>query len=241
MRYQHLLLGMLLGAASARAQSSPDETAAFLGLTLTPVGALPMLQLSPGALAGSQAPAVAVRLASSKVDETTNRTTTFGGTISAPVSRFFVVEGTLAWHEPGGLAGGSLMGGADVQSPLWDSPADMDRPVSLTIFGRAGIGLGHISGSGNGTAYSIAGALPIRLRYGLSSKSDFSFFFSPGLGWGGISGGDLKGDGTRAIISFGAGLTASNGIGVHLGTQQVVLDEDPPWIVGLSLSFPLVR
>ncbi len=238
MMKKRFMLGFaaLAFAMPAIAQTSAGDFAAWTGVSFTPVGALPGLELPSGGTVDRRTE-FAVRVASWKFDLADDRNTNFGFSILTPVGTKARFGGTLGWVQPAGGGDGVLMGGLDLGTPVWVSATTEPTAVSIDVKGS--LGLSRFTGTDGFNAWSLVGQAPIKIRHTLANKSMVSGFVSLGFGFAGISGSGDSESGTRPLIGLGGAWRSAGGIGIHLGAGQVILDGDPPWVWTLSATFPM--
>ena len=226
----------LLAAAPVSAQTGTDG--AWSGMMLTPVGALPALELPSGGTVDRRTQ-FAVRLASWKDEGATDRNTTYGLTMFSAMGEKARFGTTVAYLQPSGDDDATLMIGGDLGMPVWVS-AQTD-PTAVSIDVKGSVGYGHFLGDASVNTWSVVGQVPIKIRHELANRSMLSGFVGLGFGFAGMSVEGLTDNGTRPMISAGGAWTSAGGIGIHLGGQQVILDSDPapPWVWSLSGTFPM--
>jgi len=237
-----LSCALVVGASmTAQAQASEKDIAAWFGLMTTPVGALPQIELAPGA---SNASHLAFRAASWSVSGSDTRDNNLGITYFNPASATLRYGITAAWLQPDADgAKGTFMVGGDMAGDLWKSAAAANNPNSFSIDWRANLGFGHFTGTGGGSSWSIVGQVPFKWTYQMASKSSISAFASAGFGFAGISDDVDSQNGQRPMFGLGGAWTSAGGLGIHLSSQKVMLDsgggDGPPWNTALSVSIPM--
>jgi hypothetical protein len=240
-----LACALVITASAAQAQSSDKDFAAWFGMMVTPVGAFPQMETAPGGRTDGAAQ-LALRLSSWKFEGSTQRQNNYGVSYLAPSSSKLRYGLTVGWMQAsgGGSSDGTLMLGGDLASALWQSAANPNSATTFSLDWKASLGYGRFTGSGGGNAWSIVGQLPFKWMYQMANKSDLSAFASAGFGFAGVSDDFNDDSGTRPMLSFGGAWTSAGGVGVHLGTQKILLDfgsggGSPPWNTGLAVSFPV--
>jgi hypothetical protein len=222
-------------AAPLSGQASDNDHFGWFGLMMTPVGAFPQIELPSGGTVDRRTQ-FAIRLASWKYEAQDDRNSALGLTFFSPMGTKARFGATLGWFDPGGPGDGTIMAGADLGAPIWASATTEPTAVSIDVAGS--LGIGRFTGSGGGTAWSLAGHVPFKIRHTFASKSMVSGFVRLGYGVAGVSDGGDAENGSRPLIGFGGAWGFAGGAAVHLGAQQVMIDGDPPWVGTLAITFP---
>jgi hypothetical protein len=237
-----LSCALVVGASMSAQAQSPHDLAAWFGIMMTPVGALPQIELAP--TGAPNASHLAFRAASWSVSGSDVRDNNLGITYFNPASATLRYSISTAWLQPDADgADGTFMVGGDVAGDLWKSAAAANNPNSFSIDWRANLGFGRFTGDGGGNSWSIVGQVPFKWTHQMASNSALSAFASAGFGFAGIGDDTDSESGTRPIFGFGGAWTSAGGLGIHLSTQKVMLDtggtDSPPWNSALSVSIPM--
>lgn len=230
------------GAHSSKlAAQSESDLAAWNGLMLSPVGALP-----PTAHdlvdANSARNELSVRYGRWRYDLADAIHNNTGVTLSHRLG--FASTGV-------GITGAYLslsckacsswaLGGVDVQSTFWRyALADMPwRSLSASLGVRASIGGARSLGIGHATAVSAAAAVALGIGFPFIRNSRLSASVLPGFGFGRIASVDETANGTRPTLGGAVAWMSASGIGVDIGIQRIVIAGGPAQI-GLGLSWGL--
>ena len=229
--------GAMAGVANAQ---DIGEVGAWYGMMFTPFGALPpvvtpaMANVAP--VAGRSPMSFDARYGHWD----------FGGG-EEPVNAFGLagrarnVGLTAGYMKCDGCDGGLMMLGVDFESVLTRMPLGGPESASTLVVGvRPGLGYSMGTGDFDETkAFSATVDLPVSLSVSLGTSARIVPFVAPGLGFGRFEDSDpsfTEGEsGVRGSIGAGIGLLMTNGLGVHFGWRQVIL-EDAPSILGLGVS-----
>lgn len=227
-RYSAALLAVALLAVNSRdaaAQPSAEDVAAYAGLVSTPVGTFTPIVMHRDAAAGFNTIAGRFGMFSPKTGD---------GNTSLGASGFFkagqnaLVSGTLGYTMVGCPSGSTcdngLLLGADLLSELWKSAGNTGTNMNVSIQGSLGW-----SSFGDVSFSSLAVGVPLGMTMDQASKARLSFFVTPGFGWGrmamDVSGTSASESGTRPMFSLGGAWTAPAGWGIHVGYQQVMIED----------------
>lgn len=233
MRVSRFLAGLVLGVgvAGAQQQRSTDDASAWYGVMVTPVGAFPTMEMGPG---------VALRASRWKDPAGEVAQNSFGLAYRPRSASSIQYDLTVGWVQPDDdtpIKDGTGIIGGSAAAPIWQSGA-------FGIGWKFNVGLGHSTANGGSEYWSLVGQLPVSWTLAMPNKSSVSAFASAGYGVAGVGDFADAEQGLRALVSFGGGWTSAGGFGLHVATQQVMLDLDgvsTPWVTGLSLSLPIGR
>lgn len=233
MRGSWLLAGFVLwaGTAAAQQQRSTDDAAAWYGVMVTPVGAFPTMEMGSG---------LALRASRWKDPTGDAAQNTFGFGYRPRSTSSIQYDLTVGWVQPDDgtpIKDGTGIIGGSAAAPIWQSGG-------FGIDWKFNVGLGHSTANGGSEYWSLVGQLPVKWTLTMPNKASFSAFASGGYGVAGVGDFADAEQGLRALVSLGGGWTSAGGFGVHIATQQVMLDLDggsTPWVTGLSLSLPIGR
>lgn len=227
-RYSAALLAVALLAVNSRdaaAQPSAEDVAAYAGLVSTPVGTFTPIVMHRDAAAGFNTIAARFGMFSPKTGD---------GNTSLGASGFFkagqnaLISGTAGYTMVGCPSGATcdngLLLGADLLSELWKSAGNTGTNMNVSIQGSLGW-----SSFGDVSFSSLAVGVPLGMTMDQASKARLSFFVTPGFGWGrtaaDVSGTSVSESGTRPMFSLGGAWTAPAGWGIHVGYQQVMIED----------------
>lgn len=227
-RFSAALIAVALLAVNSRdaaAQPSPEDIAAYGGLVSTPVGTFTPIVMHRDAAAGFNTIAGRFGMFSPKTGD---------GNTSLGASGFFkagqnaLVSGTLGYTMVGCPSGATcdngLLLGADLLSELWKSAGNTGTNMNVSVQGSLGW-----STFGDASFSSLAVGVPFGMTMDQASKARLSFFVTPGFGWGrtavDVSGTSVSNSGTRPMFSVGGAWTAPAGWGIHVGYQQVMIED----------------
>ena len=219
-----LVVGLVsLTSRDAAAQPSVNDQAAYLALSLTPVGSHTPIMMP-------KANAFALRY-SRFSEEGTDGANNIAGSYFMKAGANALVGATVGYLLPAeDGAENVLNAGLHLNSSLWSST------------GGAGIGLsgdfGYATMDGL-SALSAAIGVPLSYSVTQASKSTVSFFVAPAFGWGRVSpeGFDSE-SGTRPIVGAGAAWTAAGGWGIHAAFNKVMI-EDGGNSFGVGFSYKM--
>jgi hypothetical protein len=242
------LLGcaLVVAGSSAQAQSSDHDFAAWFGLMVTPVGALPQIETTAGGR--TDAPQqLAFRLSRWKFSGADVTENTFAVSYLAPSTSLVRYGVTAGWLQPTGGGGnndGAFLIGGDLSTAVLQMTKTGANTSSFSVDVKGSMGYSRLTGSSGGNAWSIVAQVPAKWMYEMANKSTLSAFVSAGFGLAGLSDEFDKDHGTRPMFSFGGAWTSAAGVGVHLGAQKVPLDfgptsDGPPFVTGLAVTFPV--
>jgi hypothetical protein len=227
-RFPAALLVLALLAVNSRdaaAQPSEQDVAAYVALSATPVGTFTPVMMQRDAVKGFTTVAGRFGMFSPKTGD---------GNTSLGASGFFragsnaLVAGTLGYTMVGCPSGSEcdngMLIGADLLSELWKSAGNTGKSMNINSALSAGW-----SGFGDVSYTSLALAVPLTMSIEQASKARLSFHVTPGFGWGRMaadfSGTSVSQSGTRPLFSLGGAWVAPAGWGIHIGYQQVVIED----------------
>ncbi len=233
-------IGWLGGIAGVANAQDIGDVGAWYGMMLTPFGALPPI-VTPAMANVAPAPGRSPMSFDARYghwdpgggEEAINA---FG--LAGHVRNFGVTAGYLKCD---GCDDGVIMLGIDFESVLTRMPLGDPASASSLIVGvRPGLGYSKGTGDADGAnAFSATVDLPVSLGVSIGTSARIVPFVAPGIGFGRFKDSDpsfTEGEsGVRASIGAGVGLLMTNGLGVHFGWRQVIL-EDAPSILGLGIS-----
>jgi len=225
-------------AASAQAQTSLGDAAAYLALSTTPVGA--MTPVVSSAMLGRIAKGYSVTGQYGHLSDDAAGFNSFGASISMPVSGFSL-GGSLGFMSPSADGSKSnLMLGANAETNLGAWALGQGKNANLfTMSVRGDLGWANPddgTGTDNSiTALSFSAGAPFAL---VLKNGDMTWapFVTPGFGWGRLSANGASESGTRFMMGAGLGMTHRNGWGVSVGMQKVFI-ENGKTVLGLNLSY----
>jgi hypothetical protein len=226
-------------AASAQAQGpSVNDAAAYLALSVTPVGA--MTPVVSSAMLGRIAKGYSVTGQYGHVSDDALGFNSFGASISMPLSGISL-GGSLGFISPSADGSKSnLMLGANAETNLGAWALGAGKNANLfTLSARGDLGWANPddgTGTDNSiTALSFSAGAPLAL---VLKNGDMTWapFVTPGLGWGRLSAQGTSESGTRFMMGAGLGMTHRNGWGVSVGMQKVFI-ENGKTVFGLNLSY----
>jgi len=240
-RFPAALLVLALLAVNTRdaaAQPTASDAAAYSALSATPVGAFTPIMMQRDAVKGFTTVAGRLGMFSPKTGD---------GNTSLGASGFFraganaLVSGTLGYTMVGCPSGATcdngMLVGADLLSELWKSAGNTGTSMNVnTLFSAGWSGFGDVSFA------SLAAAVPLTMTMEQASKARLSFHVTPGFGWGRMAadfaGTSVSESGTRPMFSLGGAWVAPAGWGVHVGFQQVMI-EDGGNTIGAGFSWKM--
>src|SRR3954462_4666672 len=226
-------------AASAQAQGpSVNDAAAYLALSVTPVGA--MTPVVSSAMLGRIAKGYSVTGQYGHVSDDALGFNSFGASVSMPLSGFSL-GGSLGFISPSADGSKSnLMLGANAETNLGAWALGQGKNANLfTLSARGDLGWANPddgTGTDNSiTALSFSAGAPLAL---VLKNGDMTWapFVTPGFGWGRLSAQGASESGTRFMMGSGLGMTHRNGWGVSVGMQKVFI-ENGKTVFGLNLSY----
>lgn len=226
-------------AASAQAQGpSVNDAAAYLALSVTPVGA--MTPVVSSAMLGRIAKGYSVTGQYGHLSDDAAGFNSFGASISMPLSGFSL-GGSLGFMSPSADGSKSnLMLGANAETNLGAWALGQGKNANLfTLSARGDLGWANPddgTGTDNSiTALSFSAGAPLAL---VLKNGDMTWapFVTPGFGWGRLSANGASESGTRFMMGAGLGMTHRNGWGVSVGMQKVFI-ENGKTVLGLNLSY----
>lgn len=186
-----------LAIGSTAAAQSPGDVAAYAALSVTPVGALPLMARSTMFDAGPAPASFNARYGTQ--DEL--HTFGIGGDFRAGSSgRTAVTLGYLTCDGCDGI----LMLGADYITPVIRSAIGTGTTSALTVSLNPSLGLAKPT-EGEGTALAANVGLPVAVAMG-DAGTRVAAFISPGIGYGLLSGSGESESGMRPMLGGGLGL-----------------------------------
>lgn len=236
-----LTLTALAGGEPLAAQASPPDQAGFLGLLLTPVGALPAMVQGPA----SQRPGrvtVHARYGMYRFPGSDTRFTNLGIGGKLRVADRLDLGATIGSRSCD-ICKGLRLGSVDADVYLWEKQGtDGGGDASLGLHLSGGFGRPN---EAEFTATSVSAGLPMAVSLRQTWEGSASLFFSPIVGYGRIRddsgtllGGTGSGSATKIVLSAGANLRFDRGFGVHAAVHRILVDDSPTQMgVGLSYSF----
>ena len=223
-------------AASAQAQTSLGDAAAYLALSTTPVGA--MTPVVSSAMLGRIAKGYSITGQYGHLSDDAAGFNSFGASISMPVSGFSL-GGSLGFMSPSADGSKSnLMLGANAETNLGAWALGEGKNANLfTMTVRGDLGWANPDdGTGNSiTALSFSAGAPFALVL-KNGNMTWAPFVTPGFGWGRLSANGASESGTRFMMGAGLGMTHRNGWGVSAGMQKVFI-ENGKNVFGLNISY----
>ena len=222
-RYSAALAVLALVAMNSRdaaAQVTAEDAAAYFALTTTPVGTFTPIIMQRDAVQGFTTVAGRFGMFS---PEAGDGNTSFGGSGYFRAGANALISGTLGYTMVGCPTGatcdnGLLLGG-DMLSELWKSAGNTGTNMNVNL--QTSLGWAKF---GDASALSAALGVPLGLSIDQASKARLSFHVTPGFGWGRMDNGTTSTSGTRPMYSLGGAWTAPAGWGLHVGSQQVMID-----------------
>jgi hypothetical protein len=230
MRRAFLLVSILPAALLARSTQAQSEgdAAAYLALTLTPIGAFaPVARASW--LDGSASGAFALRYGRlSYDDDDAIHNIGVGGDFGAGPGRLGITAGAVTCSGCDAI----LILGADWTTSLVRR-ASTEQPigVGMTIAGGAGIPTAE---GADGMALSASVGLPMTMVAGNPTGFRVIPYVTPAIGFGTLTG-EGGASGVRPMLAGGIGLLAANGVGLSAGLQKVFM-EGGEAVLGLALT-----
>lgn len=215
---------LAVNTRDAAAQPSASDAAAYSALIATPAGTFTPIMMQRDAVKGFTTVAGRFGMFSPSSGD---------GNTSLGASGFFraganaLVSGTLGYTMVGCPSGSTcdngMLLGADLLSELWKSAGNTGTSMNVnTLFSAGWSSFGDVSFA------SLAAAVPLTMTMEQASKARLSFHVTPGFGWGRMamdfSGTTMSESGTRPMFSLGGAWVAPAGWGIHVGYQQVMID-----------------
>jgi hypothetical protein len=215
---------LAVNTRDAAAQPTAQDVAAYYALSSTPAGTFTPIMMQRDAVKGFTTVAGRFGMFSPNAGD---------GNTSLGASGFFragsnaLVSGTLGYTMVGCPSGATcdngMLVGADLLSELWKSAGNTGTSMNVNSLVSAGW-----SGFGDVSFMSAAVSVPLTMTMEQASKARLSFHVTPGFGWGrmaqDISGTSASESGTRPMFSVGGAWVAPAGWGLHVGYQQVMID-----------------
>lgn len=235
MRTMFLALGIVavVGARGVGAQDV-DAAAGYVSMVLTPVAAVSpvVLPYMTGALQTGLG--FTGRYGHMNLGDI-GSTNTFLADFTAPA-------GKGSWGLEAGYLGttcegcrGNLMAGLHVEGPLAALGSNTGSLFTFGIQGTAGF-----AKPTDGTAWAAGANLPVALSMAVG-RVDIVPFVTPGVGFGGLSGGGASGQGAR--FDLGAGVGVANiapGLELTAGAEKVFI-KGGKTVFGLGMSWIPLR
>lgn len=225
-------------------EPSPTETAGFLGIILSPVGALPQVVRVNSADDSASRFGADVRYDSYRF-QNSRLFHNFGVSARYRVAPRLTLGTTLGTRSCGGCEG-LRMASADARVTVVHRAAsepgsgDTDFGVLLS----AGIGQPNRA---HFNARSLAASLPFAITLPQRGHALLTLHLAPSLAYGYITDGSgdilgyAGGDGTtRFIVAAGVGYTLPNGLGAHVAVHRIIIDGSPTQL-GFALSWAFGR
>jgi hypothetical protein len=207
--------GALVVGSTAAAQSRGD-VAAYVALSVTPVGALPLMARTTMFDARPAPTSFAARYGTQEDLHSFG----VGGDFRVGSSGRSAV--TLGYSTCDGCDG-TLMLGADYIAPLTRSALGAGTtPPALTISINPSLGFAKAM-EGEGTALAAGVGLPVAVATG-DAGARIAAFVSPGIGFGRLSGSGESESGVRPMLGGGAGVRFGQ-ITVSASAQKVFIDD----------------
>jgi hypothetical protein len=234
------VVAAMLGIGQIVAAQSSNADAAWVGMTLTPVGAL--LPFSPLAAQadGRRAWAVGMRDGIWRFSgDDRGYASTLGGTLIVPVRERTTLSATYAYFDPGAGTASTNMFGVDGEARVW-RPADLTEHRRYTsISARASFGFGRVHVPQRGRTWSMTGSLPLRYHLPRANGSQFDFTLAPGYGFAGTKSTVNRQSGQRPMISAAVAWASPDGTVIHTGFQRISRDVQQPVLFGIGVSFAI--
>ena len=222
-RYTAALAVLALVAVNSRdaaAQTTLEDVAAYVALNATPVGTFTPIVMHRDAVKGFTTVAGRVGMFS---QDGADGNTSIGGSGYFRAGANALISGTLGYTMVGCPTGATcdngLMLGGDILSELWKSAGNTGTNMNVNL--QTSLGWGKI---GETSALSAAIGVPLAMSIDQASKARLSFHVTPGFGWGRLAEAGESMSGTRPMFSLGGAWTAPAGWGIHVGYQQVMID-----------------
>jgi hypothetical protein len=221
-----------IAASTAQAQSVGDA-AAWLALSLTPVGATTPAVTSSMLGRIQKSPEYGFRFG--HVSDDALGFNSFAVSGSMPVSGFSL-GASLGYLKPSADgADGNMMVGLNAETRVGAMKISdaKKNPNQITLGLRSDFGWANPT---DVTALSLSAGVPVTL-VAHSGNMTFAPFLTPGLGWGRLSADGASESGTRFHLGAGIGMiNSANGWGVSVGMQKVFL-ENAKSVFGLNISY----
>ena len=220
-------------AASAQAQGpSLNDAAAYVALSMTPVGA--MTPVVTSAMLGRIAKGYSIAGQYGHLSDNVAGFNSFGAAVSMPVSGV-TLGGSLGFLSPSAQGSKSnLMLGLNAETNLGAWALGDGKDANLfTLSARGDFGWANPQDVG---VLSFSAGVPLALVL-KSGSMTWAPFVTPGFGWGRLSPtGAQSMSGTRFMTGAGLGMSHANGWGVSIGMQKVFIDQGKT-VFGLNLSY----
>ena len=216
---------LAVNTRDAAAQPSSQDVAAYYALSTTPAGTFTPIMMQRDAVKGFTTVAGRVGMFSPSGGGDGNTSLGASGFFRAGSNA--LVSGTLGYTMVGCPSGttcdNGMLIGADLLSELWKSAGNTGTSMNVNSLLSAGW-----SSFGDVSSLALAVGAPLTLTMEQASKARLSFHVTPGFGWGRMaadfSGTSVSESGTRPMFSLGGAWVAPAGWGVHVGFQQVMID-----------------
>jgi hypothetical protein len=230
MRHVTKLIGAaaLLGFAPALFAQTAQQSRTSTTLLNTPIGALPPLYSSAGTGSISSGQGLALRYGRGGFGiDNLGITADLGARFSDHTSI------TLGMRQCPGCEQ-LWMAGVDFYAQLVRSPLSSDASV-FSVGLQPNVGAAHSFGAAP-WYWSASMGLPIAVETNVGSHIRVAPFVSPGIGYGMISAGSDRVNGSIVpMLGGGVGLFTSSGLGLHVGGNRVIAENNgTQWGIGLS-------
>jgi len=225
-RITAVAMASALATFSTASAQSWGDLAAYVALSVTPVGALPLMARSPMFDAGPAPASFTGRYG------TQDDLHTFGVGGDFPAGATGRAAVTLGYSTCDGCDG-TLMLGADYITPLIRSAIGTGTtPPGFTISLNPSMGLARPM-EGEGTALAASVGLPVAVAMG-DVGARVAAFVSPGIGFGMLRGSGESESGIRPMLGGGVGIRF--GQMTISGSAQKIFIEDGEMQFGLGIA-----
>ena len=215
------------------------QIAAWDGLTFSPVGALAPLARAPGELPADGID-FSIRYGRWRYDPDDAVHDAFALTWARGFAflktRLEITGGYGLVECP--TCSGSVLGGIDLESQLWEHGAVDGDAVRTGMSVRLSLGGASNLAAERSTAGSTAIAVPLDVALPLWRGTLVSIAVLPGFGYGHIANADFGNGGLLPMIGAAVSLRAGPRVGMHVGMQRVVISGGPT-LIGAALSWRL--
>src|SRR5690606_16822749 len=216
-RITAMVVASALTIGSTVSAQSSGEVAAYIALSLTPVGALPLTARSTMFDAEPAPTSFTARYGTQEDLHTFG----IGGDFRAGGSGRASI--TLGYNPCDGCEG-TFMLGADYITPITRRASGSGAtPPAFTVSLNPSVGVARLA-EGEVTALATSVGLPISVAIGEAGAARFAAFVSPGIGLGRLSGlGDSE-SGMRPMLGGGVGLRLGH-MTISGSAQKIFIDE----------------